>query len=195
MYNRIELFLSDFDTLYKLQFGFRENQSTEHALLSIIRKNLDNGVFTCGVFIDLEKAFDTVNHKILLSKRDHYGIRDNALKWLTSYLTKRKQLVKRSESQSKNWDICCGVPQGSILGPLLFTIYINDLHQAVTSSKMHHFADDTNILFSNKNPKLIAKILNKELKFVFEWLCANRLSLNVTKIKFLDHLINRSTKE
>ena len=164
MYNRIELFHSEFDTLYRLQFGFRKKHSTEDALLSIveeIRKNLDNVIFTCGVFIDLEKAFDTVNHKILLSKLDHYGISDNALKWLISYLTNRKQFVKLNGSQSKHGNICCGVPQGSILGPLLFTIYINDMHKGVTSSKMHHFADDTNLLFSNKNPKLMATILNK----------------------------------
>ena len=87
MNNRIELFLSEFDTLYRIQFGFRKKHSTEHAILSIvaeIRKNLDNAIFTCGVFFDLEKAFDTVNHKILLSKLDHYEIRDNA--WLTSNL-------------------------------------------------------------------------------------------------------------
>ena len=98
MYNRIELFLSEFDTLYKLPFGFRKKHSTEHALLSIveeIRKNL----------IDLEKAFDTVNHKILLSKLEHYGIRDNALKWLTSYLTNRQQFVKLNGSQSKHGNI------------------------------------------------------------------------------------------
>ena len=128
--------------------------------------------FTCGVFIDLEKAFDTVNHKILLSKLDHYGIRDNALKLLTSYLMNRKQFVKRNGTQSKNGNICCGVPQGSILGLLLFTIYINDMHKAVSSSKMHDFADDTNLLFSNKNPQLMAKTLNTELNSVFEWLCA-----------------------
>ena len=88
---------------------------------------------------------------------------------------------KLNGSQSKHGNICCGVPQGSILGPLLFTIYINDMHQAVASSKMHHFVDDTNLLFSNKNPKLMVKMLNQELKSVFEWLCANRLSINVTK--------------
>ena len=97
----------------------------------------------------------------------------------------RKQFVKLNGSQSKHGNICCGVPQGSILGPLLFTIYINDMHQAVTCSKMHHFADDTNLLFSNKNPKLMTKILNQELKSVFEWLCVNRLSINVTKTEFI----------
>ena len=94
MYNRIELFLSEFNIIYKLQFGFRKKYSTEHALLSIveeIRKNLNNGNFSCGVFIDLEKAFDTVNHKILLSKLDHYGIRENSLSWIASYLSNRKQ--------------------------------------------------------------------------------------------------------
>ena len=150
--------LSKIFAIYRLQFGFRKKHFTEHALLSIveeIRKNLDNGIFSCGVFIDLEKDFDTVNHRILLSKRDHYGIRDNALKWLTSYLTNRNQFVKFNGSHSKNGNISCGVPQGSIIGHLLFKIYINDMHQAVTSSKMHHFADDTNILFSHKNPILI----------------------------------------
>ena len=142
------------------------------------------GIFTCGFFIDLEKAFDTVNHKILLSKLDHYGIRDNALKWLTSYLTNGKHFVKLNWSQSKNGNICCGVPQGSILGPLLVTIYINDMHQSVTSSKMHHFADDTNILFSNKNSKFKANIQNNVLKIVFEWLCANHLSINITETEF-----------
>ena len=97
----------------------------------------------------------------------------------------RKQFIKLNGSQSKHGNICCGVPQGSILGPLLFTIYINDMHQAVTSSKMHHFADDTNLLFSNKSPKWMAKILNQELKSVFEWLCANRLSINLSKTEFI----------
>ena len=93
--------------------------------------------------------------------------------------------MKLNGSQSKHGNICCGVPQGAILGPLLFTIYINDMHQLVTSSKMHHFSDDTNLLFSNKNKKVMEKILNQELKSVFEWLCANRLSINVTKTEFI----------
>ncbi len=170
MFNRIELFLSEFHTIYKLQFGFRKKYSTEHALLSIIeevRSNLDKGLFSCGVFVDLEKAFDTVNHEILISKLDHYGIRDNALKWVQSYLTNRKQLVTLNGAKSKQMDISCGVPQGSILGPLLFIIYINDMHQAVKSSKVHHFADDTNLLYSNKSPQVITKMLNKDLKHLY----------------------------
>ena len=188
MYSRIELFLSEFDIIYKLQFGFRKMHSTEHALLSIveeIRKNLNNGKFSCGAFIDLEKAFDTVNHKILLSKLEHYGIRETSLTWIESYLSNRKQSVKLNGVHSKYERVCCGVPQGSILGPLLFIIYINDMHSAVKSSVMHHFADDTNILFSDKNPNKIAKLLNRDLKLLYEWLCANRLSLNVSKTEFI----------
>ena len=188
MYNRMELFLSEFDIIYKLQFGFRKKYSTEHAILSIveeIRKNLNNGVFSCGVFIDLEKAFDTVNHKILLSKLEHYGIRDTSLTWISSYLSNRKQSVKLNGVNSKYEKVSCGVPQGSILGPLLFIIYVNDMHVAVQSSIMHHFADDTNILFSAKNPNTIAKTLNRDLKLLFEWLCANRLSLNASKTEFI----------
>ena len=100
MYNRIELFLSEFDIIYKLQFGFRKKYSTEQALLSIveeIRKNLNNGKFSCGAFIDLEKAFDTVNHKILLSKRDHYGIRDTSLTWIASYYLIENKTLSSTE--------------------------------------------------------------------------------------------------
>ena len=126
-----------------------------------------------------------MNHTILLSKLQHYGIRDNAVKWIQSYLSNRKQFVKLNGTSSDLEDISCGVPQGSILGPLLFIIYINDMHNAVKSSTVYHFADDTNLLFSSKNPKGISKILNADLKLLFEWLCSNRLSLNVAKTEFI----------
>ena len=164
MYNRIELFLSEFNMIYKLQYGFRKRHSTEHALLSIleeIRRNLNNGEFSCGAFIDLEKAFDTVNHTILLSKLEHYGIRDSSLTWIASYLSNRKQSVKLNVVNCKHERLSFGVPKGSILGPLLFIIYVNDMHSAVKSSIMHHFADDTNLLVSSKNPNKIAKLLNR----------------------------------
>ena len=188
MYSRIELFLSNFETIYKLQFGFRKKHSTEHALLSMIeeiRRCLDKGMFSCGVFIDLEKAFDTVNHKILIHKLDHYGIRENSLSWIKSYLSNRKQLVNLNGVKSNYEKVSCGVPQGSILGPLLFLIYINDMHIAVKSSIVHHFADDTNLLFSSKNPQKLSTILNTDLKLLYQWLCANRLSLNVSKTEFI----------
>ena len=135
--------------------------------------------------MDLEKAFDTVNHKILLKKLEHYGIRNIANKWFDSYLSDRKQFVSIGGINSSNLSITCGVPQGSILGPLLFIIYINDMHNAIKFSKVHHFADDTNLLFSHKNLKILRKRVNMDLKLLFDWLCANRLSLNVGKTEFV----------
>ena len=162
--------------------------STNHALLSItekIRSYLDNKTFACGVFVDLEKAFDTVNHKILLSKLEHYGIRGRSNSWLKSYLSNRDQCVKLNGSTSTKQTISCGVPQGSILGPLLFIIYINDMNQAFENCITHHFADDTNLLYAHKDPKILKKVVNKDLFLLFQWLCANRLSLNVSKTEFL----------
>ena len=113
MYNRIEEFLAEHDIIYDLQFGFRKKNSTNHALLSIvekIRSNLDKKMFSCGIFVDLEKAFDTVNHSILLSKLEHYGIRSNALQWLSNYLTNRSQCLSANEIKSSSLKINCGVP-------------------------------------------------------------------------------------
>ena len=146
---------------------------------------MDNKIFSCSVFVDLEKAFDTVNHKILIEKLNHYGISDNSNKWICSYLRGRSQKVKLNGSESNSNNISCGVPQGSILGPLLFIIYINDMHKALSVSQVFHFADDTNLLLSSNNTKNFHKIINKELKLLFDWLCANRLSLNVAKTEFI----------
>ena len=110
------------------------------------------------------RSFDTVNHKILLSKLNHYGINGTSNSWLTSYLSDRTQSVSLNGVKSDILKISCGVPQGSILGPLLFFIYINDMHCALKESTVHHFADDTNLLFSHKDPVHIRKVMNKELK-------------------------------
>ena len=142
-----------------------------------IRENLDNKTFSCGVFVDLEKAFDTVNHKILIKKLEHYGIRGPANCWFSSYLSSRKQSVVLDGICSPLLDITCGVPQGSILGPLLFLIYINDMHNAVKFSSVYHFADDTNLVYHHKNPKLLRKHMNDDLHSLFNWLCANRPEL------------------
>ena len=132
MYKRLFEFLDKVDAFYSLQFGFREKHSTNHALISMTQTiqstcTLDNGKYGCGVFIDLGKAFDTVNHSMLLKKMDHHGIRGIALDWLSSDLSERKQYVSVNSHISDYLDISCGVSQGSVLGLLLFLIYINDL--------------------------------------------------------------------
>ena len=117
----------------------------------MIREALDSSNFACGIFIDLQKAFDTVDHHILLKKLEHYGIRGLANNWFKSYLSNRKQFVTINGFNSSKQTLKYGVPQGSVLGPLLFLIYINDLHQAVKFSDVHH-SDDTNLLLVG--PKL-----------------------------------------
>ena len=154
MHKRLYFFLERCKCLHELQFGFRNLHSTNHALIQItetIKKSLDAGQFSCGVFVDFQKAFDTVNHKILLQKLQHYGVRGIANKWFETYITNRKQYVSINGNDSALQTLSYGVPQGSVLGPLLFLIYINDLHLAIPHSTVHHFADDTNLLFSDKS--------------------------------------------
>ncbi len=131
---------------------------------------IDNGKYGCGIFIDLKKAFDTVNHKILLTKLDHYGIRGNILKWFESYLTDRKQYVYYNGISSGIGTISCGVPQGSVLGPLLFLIYINDLPNISSKLSFFLFADDTNIYYESTDLVELEKTVNKERKLLSLWL-------------------------
>ena len=188
MYKRLYRFLEIHKALYSLQFGFQENHSIDHALVSLteaVRNTLDNRRFGCGIFIDLQKAFDTVNHKILLLKLEHYGIRGCALEWFRSYLSERKQYVSVNGSNSNLLSITCGVPQGSVLGPLLFLIYINDLPNVSKKLNFYLFADDTNIYCESKNVPDLIRIVNKELRSVKKWLDANKLSLNIDKTNYI----------
>lgn len=126
-FNRLKTFIDMNNILHSSQYGFREKHSTQHALLDIVNKiqlNIDKKMFSCGIFIDLQKAFDTVNHKILLRKLDHYGIRGIANDWFSSYLSHRTQTTQINSKISSKEQILCGVPQGSVLGPWLFLIYI-----------------------------------------------------------------------
>ena len=132
------------------------------------------------MFLDLQKVFDTVDHEILLSKLEHYGIRGVPLKWFKTFLTQRHQYVSIKNSISETLTNKHGVPQGSVLGLLLFLIYINDLHQ-VTKHAEIHFVDDTNLLYSSKSLKDINQKINFELKNIVHWLRANKISLNTNQ--------------
>ena len=138
-----------------------------------------------GVFIDLQKAFDTVNHEILCEKLAFYGFRGNSQLLIKSFLLNRQQYVSINGFDSSKLDKQCGVPQGSTLGPLLFLLYINDLRFALKDSIASHFVDDTCILYASNKVKSIETVLNCDLKLISDGLKANRLSLNVDKSKLL----------
>lgn len=188
MASRLTKFLNNQDFFYQNQFGFRPNHSTATALITFtdfITKSIDNNETPISIFIDLSKAFDTLDHSILLRKLEHFGIRGIALKLFKDYLTNRSQQVSYKNALSTSLIIKCGVPQGSILGPLLFLIYINDLHRSSNILKFILFADDTTILYSNKSLDKSFDTLNKEINKVNEWMKVNKLSLNIAKTNYI----------
>ena len=180
-------FFNKNNTLHNLQYGFRQGSSTEMAVSNIcedIAKAVDNKSINCTVFIDLAKAFNTVDPYILLSKLEKYGIRGPPLKLLKSYLTSRLQYTKINNTNSNLMEINIGVPQGSSLGPLLFLVYINDL-PLYTKLKVRLFADDACLSYSNDNPKDLEEVINFELRKVHQWLLDNKLFLNYNKSTYL----------
>ena len=185
VYSRLYSFLNLHNCIYELQFGFRAKHSCNHAfsLTEQIREALDDNKFVCGIFVNFQKAFDTVDHKILLKKLDYYGIKGIANKWFESYLQNRQQFV--CINGFKNTIMKYGVPQGSVLGPLLFLIYINDLHKALSYSKTRHFADDTSLIIVGDTLKKIQNQINIDLKLLCKWLKANKISLNASKTELL----------
>ena len=184
MYNQLLSFISKNNIIFNYQFGFRARHSTFMPISifhDFITNNLAHGQKTAGIFLDLARAFDTVNLNILLKKLDVYGISGNALSFLTSYLNNRKHRVKFKGVVSGAIGIKCGVPQGSILGPLLFLLYINDLEKASSISKCLLFADDTAIFYSAPTIMGLQDVINQSFPKIVAWLHANRLSLSVKK--------------
>ena len=188
IYTRIYSYLDRNKLIYSKQFGFRSKYSTNHAIISLtehIRNLLDNKHYVCGVFVDLEKAFDTVHHDLLCDKLEFYGLRGNINNLIKSYLTNRKQYVSIDGFDSTIKNVTCGVPQGSSLGPLLFLIYINDFRLCLDKTSSGHFADDTFIIYNSKNPKTLETVMNHELKLMTKWLRLNKLSLNASKTELI----------
>ena len=194
IYIKLNNYFSYHNILTNEQFGFRVKRSTSHVICDVINKlqnSRDNKKFTCLILLDLSKAFDTMNYKILLSKLEKYGVRGNSLKLIKYYLTNRKQVVHVNNTYSDQQSIVCGVQQGSTLGSLLFSIYINDLPNA-SKFETRLFADDTALFLSNDNLKTLNKDVNYELLNIEALLNANKLSLNDSKTKYL--LIKPKTK-
>ena len=188
MHNRLMQFIKKHQILHENQYGFRENHSTNLALSYLIDKivmEYEKGNSVLGIFIDFSKAFDTINHAILLKKLHNCGIRGVALKWIQDYLSNRSQFVHFNNFSSNVESIRCGVPQGSILGPLLFLLYVNDIVNISSRLFSVLFADDTNMFISGRNIDEMIDVMNNELVRLVTWLNANRLSLNVNKTHYV----------
>ncbi len=189
MFNKITTFFNSKNLFYEHQYGFRANHSTIHPILHLLNQcaestNHPHPEYTLAIFCDLSKAFDVISHDILLSKLDSYGIRGIANQWFKSYLSNRVQYVEIEGLKSSYSEIKCGVPQGSILGPLLYLIYVNDIGFSC-NGKILSFADDTTIYVSDSNIDHLYANANILINCLFEWFCSNRLSLNANKTKYI----------
>ena len=187
MHKKLVNFWNKYEIFYQHQYGFRSLHNTTSALIEItdyLYKSLDEGYYVAGVYLDVQKAFDSVDHEILINKLQHYGIRGFLLQWFKSYLNNRKQFTLVNGINSDLDSIKCGVPQGSALGPLLFLIYINDLPSCSTDSSIRLFADDTNQFVKSKSQNELLVKLKAEIDHVIQWFLANKLNLNVTKSNF-----------
>ena len=184
-YDQVYAYLSENNIISKSQSGFRSIHSTFTSILEATDSwafGIDRGNVNGVVFLDLKKAFDSVDHTILLSKLSAYGIQENAHTWFKSYLENRTQICSVNGSLSKTCSLQCGIPQGTILGPLLLLLYIND-YQINSYPRM--YADDTPLTYADKNVNIIQSCLNEDLLNISKWLIANKLTLNMSKTDFL----------
>ena len=190
--------LMEYFTLNKLftsqQYGYRANRSTELAALELIDRNIDNmnrNLTPVNVYIDLSKAFDCLDHNILLSKLKFYGLSDDAIRLLQNYLSDREQYVQLGNIKSQLHGISRGIPQGSVMGPLMFNILVNDLNAATKKFDLIMYADDTTLVstletFGNTNrPTEIENNISNEISKITTWLHSNKLMLNASKSKFM----------
>ena len=197
MHTRLENFVNSSNTLHEHQYGFRKQRSCEHALVAAQQKildTLDKKQIALLLLIDFSKAFDMVDHEILLKKLDHYGIRGIGLKWFQSYLSNRRQFVHVNNTNSSTRELNYGVPQGSILGPLLFVIYINDMPQICKLAKFILYADDANIFITADNMNDIERIFKTLSDELNTWVNSNGLMLNVTKTNYMIFTNNNSAR-
>ena len=190
IFDQLYAYLNDNNLLSQCQSGFRSLYSTLTALLEATNNwcvNVDNGLLNGVVFIDLKKAFDTIDHGILLQKLECYGVDTAGIRWFESYLFGRTQKCAVNGKLSNAVPVTCGVPQGSSLGPLLFLVYINDLPNCLITSTPRMFADDTSISYSSDSIEQLQNVMNSELKnlIINDWLITNKLSLNITKTEFM----------
>ena len=188
IYHRLYDFLQNKNILTDNQFGFRKKYSTSLAIFNLtesVLKEMEKGNFCIGLFMDLSKAFDTIDHHILLNKLEYYGVRGIARQWFSSYLHQRTQYVMVNGVKSSIQCNNCGVPQGSVLGPLLFLIYINDIVNSSNLFRFSLFADDTVATLSGKNLQTLVSSVNKEISNVSLWFKANKLSLNHSKTNYI----------